>query len=51
MRPTSLHSARLPFATIERFRRMSVVLTGVTDLQNHESCVRNLNSRTSDPPQ
>ena len=51
MRPTSLHSARLPFATIERFRRMSVVLTGVTDMQKHESCVRNLNSRTGDPPQ
>jgi hypothetical protein len=51
MRPISLHSARLLFATIERLRRMSVVLTGVTDMQKHESCVRNLNSRTGDPPQ
>ncbi len=35
MRPTSLHSARLPFATIELLRRMSVVsVTGLTYMQN-----------------
>jgi hypothetical protein len=35
MRPTSLHSARLPLATIEVFRRMSAVsVTGLPYMQN-----------------